>query len=203
FGGDLRFQRFDQLLFFDVNGDMSFLSSPSAPGGNDLGFSDAYPNFFLGLGNSFFQGSAQHELVRSTSLYLFAQDSWKIKPNLTLNYGLRWEMNTPLTDIGKKVQRFNPGQNSTVYPCQLSPTSYLFGLGNTCDNQGVTPTGLVVPGDKGVPGGLFDNYYKAFAPRLGLNWSPGSKDGMLAALTGGPNKTTISMGWGLFSNPIA
>ena len=35
----------------------------------------------LGLGTSFFQGSAQHELVRSTSLYLFAQDSWKIKPN--------------------------------------------------------------------------------------------------------------------------
>src|SRR5207248_5770323 len=57
-------------------------------------------------------GSANTELVRSTSLYLFAQDSWKFKPNVSLNYGLRWEMNTPLTDIGKKVQRFNPGQRS-------------------------------------------------------------------------------------------
>jgi hypothetical protein len=141
-------------------------------------------------------------LVRSTSVYLFAQDSWKVKPTVTLNYGLRWEVNTPLTDIGQKVQRFNPGQNSTIYPCQLSAASNLFGPGNTCDNQGVTPTGLVVPGDKGVPGGLFDTYYKAFAPRLGLNWSPGWKDGALAKLTGGPNKTTVSMGWGLFYNPI-
>jgi hypothetical protein len=198
FGGDIRYQKFDQQVYFNVNGEYIFGSG----GRNDTGAADPYANYLLGLPVSYSQGSANTELVRSTSVYLFAQDSWKLKPNLTLNYGLRWEMNTPLTDIGKKVQRFNPGQNSTVYPCQLSPTSNLFGPGNTCDNQGVTPTGLVVPGDKGVPGGLFENYYKAFAPRLGLNWSPRWKDGVLAALTGGPNKTTISMGWGLFYNPI-
>ena len=105
FGGDVRYQMFDQLLYFDVNGDMGFLSSPNGPVGNDLGFSDSYPDYFLGIANSYFQGSAQHELVRSTSLYLFAQDSWKIKSNLTVNYGVRWEMNTPLTDIGKKCRR--------------------------------------------------------------------------------------------------
>jgi hypothetical protein len=204
FGGDLRFQRFDQLLFFDVNGDMSFLSSPSAPGGNDLGFSDAYPNFFLGLGNSFFQGSAQHELVRSTSLYLFAQDSWKIKPNLTLNYGLRWEMNTPLTDIGKKVQTFRAGETSAIYPCTLPATSPLFVAGSVtdCNTAGVTPVGLVFPGDKSVPNALTNTYYKGFAPRLGLNWSPNWKDGLLGALAGGPGKTSISMGYGIFYNPI-
>lgn len=198
FGGDIRYQKFDQKVYFNVNGEYIF-----GPGGNnDTGISDPYANYLLGLPVSYSQGSANTEFVRSTSVYLFAQDSWKLKPNVTLNYGLRWEVNTPLTDVGQKVQRFNPGQNSTVYPCQLSPTSNLFGPGNTCDNQGVTPTGLVVPGDKGVPGGLFDTYYKAFAPRLGLNWSPGWKDGALAKLTGGPNKTTVSMGWGLFYNPI-
>jgi hypothetical protein len=198
FGGDIRYQRFDQKLFFNVNGEYSF-----GPGGtNDTGSSDLYANYLLGLPASYSQGSANTEFIRSTSVYLFAQDSWKIKPNLTLNYGLRWEMNTPLTDAGKKVQRFNPGQNSTIFPCQLSSTSNLFGPGNTCDNQGVTPTGLVFPGDKGVPDGLIHTYYKAFAPRLGLNWSPGWRDGALAKLTGGPNKTTISVGWGLFYNPI-
>jgi hypothetical protein len=198
FGGDARYQKFDQKVYFNVNGEYIF-----GPGGtNDTQISDPYGNYLLGLPVGYSQGSANSELVRSTSIYLFAQDSWKIRPNLTLNYGLRWEMNTPLTDKGKKVQRFNPGQVSTVYPCTLSPTSNLFGPGNTCDSQGVTPTGLVVPGDKGVPGGLIKSYYKAFAPRLGLNWSPGARDGMLAKLTGGPNKMTISMGWGLFYNPI-
>src|SRR5208283_2379416 len=39
-----------------------------------------------------------------------------------------------------------------------------------CNSAGVTPVGLVFPGDKGVPNGLTDTYYKAFAPRLGINW---------------------------------
>jgi hypothetical protein len=187
FGGDVRYQKFDQFLIFDINGSYNF-----QPGGSgNIGTTDAYPNFFLGLASSYLQGSAQHELVRSTSTYLFAQDSWKLKPNLTLNYGLRWELNTPLTDSGKKVQAFRPGQPSTIYP----------GVpGN--DAAGATPLGIVFPGDKNVPNGLTQTYYKAFAPRLGLNWSPSWKDGLLGTLTGGPGKTSISLGYGIFYNPI-
>jgi outer membrane receptor protein involved in Fe transport len=210
FGADLRYQKFDQTLYYNVNGSITF-----GPGGvNDVGgvipsnstTSDGniYPNYFLGLPNSYSQGSAQSELVRSTSVYLFAQDSWKIKPNLTLNYGVRWELNTPLTDIGHKVQTFRPGQDSSIYPCTLPTTSPLYVAGSvtTCDQAGVTPVGLVFPGDKNVPLGLTDTYYKAFAPRLGLNWSPAVHDGWLAKLTGGPSKTSISMGYGMFYNPI-
>jgi outer membrane receptor protein involved in Fe transport len=206
FGGDYRNQRFDQLLYFNVNGSYTFTSSTSSPTGNDVGFADSYANYLLGLPNLYTQGSAQHELVRSNSIYLFAQDSWKIKPNLTLNYGLRWEMNTPLTDIGQKVQTFRPGQRSTIYPCSLDPSNPLFatyGPGEAgCDAAGVTPVGLVFPGDKGVPKGLTNTYYKGFAPRLGLNWSPNWREGILGALTGGPSKTSISMGYGIFYNPI-
>ncbi|HVS87828.1 MAG TPA: carboxypeptidase regulatory-like domain-containing protein [Candidatus Acidoferrum sp.] len=206
FGGDARYQKFDQLLYFDINGSYTFSSSLTAPAGNDLGFDNAYPNYFLGLNSTYLQGSAQHELVRSTSIYLFAQDSWKIKPNVTLNYGVRWEMNTPLTDAGKKVQTFRPGQRSTIYPCSLTPGSALFnqfGPGEAgCDAAGVTPVGLVFPGDKGIPNGLTNTYYKGFAPRLGLNWSPNWKDGALAKLTGGPGRTSVSMGYGIFYNPM-
>ncbi|HWY08132.1 MAG TPA: carboxypeptidase regulatory-like domain-containing protein [Candidatus Acidoferrales bacterium] len=209
FGADTRYQKFDQTVFFNVNGEYIL----GTGGANDTGSSDPYANFLLGLPTSYAQGSANKEFVRSTSIYLFAQDSWKIKSNVTLNYGLRWEMNTPLTDTGKKVQRFNPGQNSTIYPCQLSAVSIATfqqlpqfqGPGAptpNCNNTGTLPTGLVVPGDKGVPDGLINTYTKAFAPRLGLNWSPGWKDGALSKLTGGPNKTTVSMGFGLFYNPI-
>ncbi len=199
FGVDIRYQKFDQTLYYNVNGSINF-----GPGGaNDTG--DSYANYLLGLPNSYSQGSAQAELVRSTSVYLYAQDSWKIRPNLTLNYGLRWEMNTPLTDIGKKVQTYRPGQVSTIYPCALDPSNPLYDPSQAdggCQSGGLTPVGLVFPGDKGVPNGLTDTYYKAFAPRLGFNWSPGWNDGVLKSLTGGPNKSTISGGWGLFYNPI-
>jgi len=199
FGADFRNQHFDQLLYYNVNGYFTFTGG----GPNDVGANDQYPNFLLGLPNSYSQGSAQHELVRSKSVYLFAQDSWKIKPNVTFNYGLRWEVNTPLTDVGQKVQTFRPGQVSTVYPCQISQSDPLYAtFGSDCNAAGVTPVGLVFPTDAGVPKGLTNTYYNGFAPRLGLNWSPGWHDGWLAKLTGGPSKTSVSMGYGIFYNPI-
>jgi len=187
FGVDVRRSRFDQTLYFNVNGFFTFDSS----GANAILYNDNYPGYLLGLPDTYSQGSAQRENVRNTGLYLFAQDSWKIKPNLTLNYGLRWELDTPLTDVLGHVQTFRPGQNSTVYPCDPTVTP----LANC-------PTGLVVPGDKGVQPGLTSTYYNAFAPRLGLSYSPNFTDGVLGKVFGGPGKTSIRTGWGLFYNPI-
>ncbi len=195
FGTDLRRQRFDQLLYFDVNGEFFIDETSTNTTNGDTAFSD----YMLGLPGSYGQGSAQHEHVRDTGLYLFAQDSWKLKPNLTLNYGLRWELNTPIADISKHVQTFRPGAQTKVYPCQLDPTvdaALVAAYGSTdCSPNGpaaaVFPTGLVVPGDPGVPNGLTQTYYKAFAPRIGIAWSPGDS-----------GKTSIRAGWGLFYNPI-
>jgi Carboxypeptidase regulatory-like domain len=176
FGIDARRARFDQTYYFNVNGEYTFNNTgPNAIVPND---GDNYAEYLLGIADTYVQGSAQREDVRSTSVYPFVQDSWKIKPNLTLNYGLRWELDTPPTDISGHVETFRPGQNSTVYPCDSV-------------DPGDCPTGLVVPGDKGVPAGLTSTYYKAFAPRIGLAWSPGSS-----------GKTSIRGGWGLFYNPI-
>jgi hypothetical protein len=178
FGTDVRRQRFDQTLFFDVNGEFFVDETSTNSTLGDTAFSD----YLLGLPGSYGQGSAQVENVRDTGLYLFAQDSWKIKPNLTLNYGLRWELNTPIADISKHVQTFRPGQKSVVYPCENTANT---------DCSSMTPVGLLVPGDPGVPTGLTQTYYKAFAPRIGLAWSPGTS-----------GKTSIRTGWGLFYNPI-
>ncbi len=186
FGGDVRRMRFDQRLYFEVNGYYNYYGG----GTNDVGYANnLYPNYLLGLPDTYQQGAAQNENVRTTAVYLFGQDSWKIRPNLTLNYGLRWELNTPLTDIGKHVQTFRPGQVTSVYPCQLS--AYGAALLGSNDCTSAFPTGLVVPGDKGIPPGLTQTYYKAFAPRIGIAWSPGSS-----------GKTSIRAGWGLFYNPI-
>ncbi len=185
YGADVRRSRFDQTLYYNVSGNFTFNSS----GTNAIGSSDNYPGYFLGLADTYSQGSGQRENVRNTGLYLFAQDSWKIKQNLTLNYGLRWELDTPLTDALGHVQTFRPGQNSTVYPCTSTPLAYC-------------PTGLVFPGDKGVPAGLTSTYYKAFAPRIGLAYSPNFNGGLLGKIFGSNGKTSIRTGWGLFYNPM-
>jgi hypothetical protein len=185
FGADARRQRFDQTLYFEVNGYYQYFGT----GLNTPLYSDLYPDYLLGLPDQYQQGAAQVENVRETSFYTFAQDSWKIRTNLILNYGIRWEFNSPLTDIGRHVQTFRPGQQTTTYPCQIS--SYGASLIGTTDCTSVFPTGLVVPGDKGVPPGLTQTYYKAFAPRIGIAWSPGKS-----------GKTSIRAGWGMFYNPI-
>ncbi len=204
FGVDARRARFDQYYYFDVNGYFSF--SNTGPNAILPGDGDNYAEYLLGLPDLYIEGSGQREDIRSTAVYPFVQDSWKLKPNLTLNYGLRWEFNPPLTDIAQHVETFRPGQNSTVYPCGISTsTSYWEGYGvtnPTCANTGSTPTGLVVPGDPGVPAGLTSTYYKAFAPRIGVAYSPDFKSGPLAKLFGSNGKTSIRAGFGLFYNPI-
>jgi hypothetical protein len=204
FGVDVRRMRFDQFYYFDVNGEFTFDNSgPNAIIPSD---GDQYAEFLLGLADAYTQGSGQREDVRSTAAYPFAQDSWKIKPNLTLNYGLRWEYSPPPTDISGHVETFRPGQNSTVYPCGITTsTTYWTNLGvanPTCANTGSEPTGLVVPGDPGVPAGMTSTYYKSFAPRVGIAYSPNFTSGGLGKLFGSNGKTSIRAGWGLFYNPI-
>src|SRR5208282_4115336 len=185
FGVDVRRAQFDQTLYYNVSGDYTFNSTSE----NSVFYNDNYPGYLLGLDDSYTQGSAQREDIRNTGVYVFAQDSWKIKPSLTLNYGLRWELDTPLADALHHVQTFRPGQNSTVYPCVLTPAEQASLGASDCTTAGVQPTGLVVPGDSGVSAGLTQTYYKAFAPRIGLAYAINPK-------------TTIRGGWGLFYNPM-
>ena len=204
FGVDSRNQRLHQLYFYDISGAYQLFGG----GPNDVGYSDLVPNYLLGLPDNFSQGSANAVDARTTQINLFAQDSWKLRQNLTLNYGLRWEFNTPYEDAGKRIQAFRPGQATGVYSCSLGttdPLSVMVG-GRDCSRMGaarsVFPLGMVFPGDPGVPDGLTANYLHAFAPRLGLTWSPNWGRGELSKLTGGPGRTSVRVGWGMFYDTL-
>ncbi|MGB8470788.1 MAG: carboxypeptidase regulatory-like domain-containing protein, partial [Candidatus Sulfotelmatobacter sp.] len=145
FGVDVRRARFDQYYYFDVNGEYTF--DNSGPNGIIPGDGDQYAEFLLGLADAYTQGSGQREDVRSFAAYPFAQDSWKIKPNFTLNYGFRWEYSPPMTDISGHVETFRPGQNSTVYPCGITTSATYWQTltptavpNPTCANTGAEPT---------------------------------------------------------------
>ena len=200
FGVDWRDQRLSQLYFYDIDGSFSFYGG----GPNNVGFASLIPNYLLGLPDSFLEGSANAIDVRSTQFDLFAQDSWRLNQSLVFSYGLRWEWNTPQADAGKRVQTFRPGGATRIYPCVLSasdPLAASFGSSDcspTGPARSVFPLGLVVPGDPGVPEGLTSNYLRSFAPRLGLAWSPDWSASRLNALSGGPGRLSIRLGWGMF-----
>jgi len=199
-GADIRDQRLHQFYFYDING--GFLFAGAGP--NSVGYSSPIPDYLLGLPDNYSQGSANSVDVRSMETGLFAQDAWKLKSNLTVGYGLRWEWNTPYKDAGNRVQEFRPGQATTIYPCALSsmdPLLSSFADAN-CSPGGsassVFPLGLVFPGDRGVPQGLTKQYLNSFAPRLGVAWSPQQSTGWISKLSGGPGKSSVRLGWGMF-----
>jgi len=107
----------------------------------------------LGTSVQFFQGGGDFNRgLRKWIAGGYAQDEFRITPRLTLNYGLRYEVNTPYTDIRNRMNEWAPGQQSTVMPN--------------------APEGLLFPGDKGVPAGIAAVDYHEFMPRVGLAWDP-------------------------------
>jgi hypothetical protein len=111
-------------------------------------------DFMLGnVGSVIFARPAPHE-VKATTAAVYAADSWKVKPKLTLNYGLRWEPYiAPYVGaiFNFDHDRFMQGIKSTVYVN--------------------APAGMYYPGDPGFPGHTgMNNHWMHFAPRMGLAW---------------------------------
>lgn len=135
-------------------------------------------DFLLGIASSYNQGDSQRFYNRNKYTGLFAQDSWRIRPNLTLNYGLRWDVISPWSEKYNQLQTLVLGEQSRVYPG--------------------APAGLVFPGDPGVPRTLAPTKCDSFAPRIGFSYSPDRQNGLLAKIFGGPGKTNIRAGYGFF-----
>ncbi|HVW84792.1 MAG TPA: carboxypeptidase regulatory-like domain-containing protein [Bryobacteraceae bacterium] len=115
--------------------------------------SDPFASFLLGFPVVFFQGGGDFNRgLRNIDFAAYAQDEWRVTPRLTINYGLRWELSTPFTDIRNRMNAWAPGKQSKVYPN--------------------APAGLLFPGDPGVPDGIAPIYGKAFMPRVGFAWDP-------------------------------
>ena len=144
FGGELTRTQINLLFGIATNGFFVFAPFP---------LSDSFASFLTGQSVTFFQGGGQFDrALRNVATAGFAQDEWRITPRLTLDYGLRYEVNTPYVDIRNRMNEWAPGEQSTVFP----------------DAQ----PGLLFPGDPGVARSIAPNYYKGFMPRVGLAWDP-------------------------------
>jgi len=174
FGGDSHYDQ-SGLLWPDLtsNGNFGFTGNET---GND------FADFLIGAPTFFAQGAPNVFPNRSHYLGLYGQDSWRARPDLTLNYGLRWDVSQFWYSPRNEVNAMIPGEQSIVFPG--------------------APKGLAFPGDLGVPSTIAPTGYHNFAPRFGLAYSPAASSGILKRITGGPGKTSIRAGYGLFYTAI-
>ena len=134
----------------------------------------AAADFLLGLPSLFRTAVPGADSINEGDGSLYAayiQDEFRVSPRLTLNLGLRYEVAEPFEDTGDALNSFRPGQQSTRFPD--------------------APTGLVYPGDAGVPAGTYDTDSNNFAPRLAMVWDPE-----------GDGRSSLRLGWGLFHDSL-
>ena len=176
FGGEFRYLQINERNTCAPNGDFSFNAGPGGETGID------FADFLLGAPVSYNQCSQQFLDSRTRYGGAFAEDTYKVRSNLTLNLGVRWEVSMPWYDTQGKIETIVPGLQSTQFP--------------------TAPLGWVVPGDPGIPSTLAPTRYNDFSPRLGIAYSPGFKDGVGAKIFGGPGKTSIRASYGIYYTSI-
>jgi hypothetical protein len=172
-GGELMFSQVNAAADVQSNGTFSFFGSETG-----VDFAD----FLIGVPSFYKQGDAQPFYMRNHYGALFVEDSWRIRPRLTLNYGARWDVIMPWYEKYNQIQTLIPGEQSIVYPG--------------------APEGLVFPGDPGVSRALAPVRWNNLSPRLGLAWGPGGGSGLARTLFGDTDRSSIRLGFGRFFSAV-
>ena len=121
---------------------------------------------------------------RTNEYGFFGQDSWRIRPDLTLNIGLRYEYNTtPFEKNGLLSNLIN--QDASL----ATPAG-----GFRFDTVGKNSDNPDIP--------LYESDKNNFGPRVGFAWSPSFNSGFLGKLFGGPGKTSVRGGYGIFYDRV-
>lgn len=145
FGADVQHQTADELTQYPTQPILSF---------NGQYTNSALADYLVGDLQSMTQGAEAVSYISGWQPGFYGQDQYRMRSNLTLTAGLRWDPNIPPQILAEHGAAFVPGQQSTRYPN--------------------APAGLVFPGDKGIGGGLMRTTYGYWEPRIGVAWQPRS-----------------------------
>jgi len=173
FGGEAHFDQVNEIPNATFNGSFQFNGSET---GSD------YADYLTGVASTYVQADQGRFYPRNRYVGFFAQDTWRLRPSLTINYGLRWDIISPWYEKYNQLQSLVIGEQSLTYPG--------------------APTGFLVPTDPGVPRTIAPIDYKNFGPRVGLVYAPTFQNGLLRKLVGDGSKTSIRAGFGMFYTAI-
>jgi hypothetical protein len=144
FGGAVQRDQINLLYINRPNGNFTF---------NPFFTKNVLADFVLGLPEEFQQGSGNPALNGSSWTYsVYGQDEYRVTRRITLQYGLRYEINLPYVEQNNHLAALHPGQQSTVQP--------------------TAPIGLVYPGDAGTPRATYNTDASNVGPRLGFIFDP-------------------------------
>jgi hypothetical protein len=153
-------------------------------GGGLYSSGDPLIDYALGIPDGYEQTSNGFIDALASETYAYAQDSWKASPDLTLNYGIAWDVEAPNLNDQFRGLGIICWQNS-------SAQSKIFPGG---------PPGLLYPGDPGCNrAGGPTAHYNRFGPRIGFAWSPSSGPGQLIG-NPGSHDFSVRGGFGLYYN---
>jgi hypothetical protein len=142
-----------------------------------------FADFLIGVPAQYNQSQLNPFYARNKYFGTFAQDSWHILSNLTINYGLRWDRIAPWSEKYNQISTFVAGAQSVVFPG--------------------APPGILYPGDPGIPNTLAQIDKLDFSPRVGFAWSPQADSGsFLGKLFGSPGATSVRASFGDFYTAI-
>jgi len=164
-GGELSLDKDVQQTLLNDYGVFSFTGTKTG---------NALADYLAGLPVTMNQDAPITALDNFWTGSLFAQDDFRIHPRLTLNLGLRYELQQAPTDPFNRESTFEYGVQSQILK---GPQ---------------VPTGLLVPGDPGVGRGIVATPKDHFSPRIGLAWDPF-----------GDGRTSVRAGAGLFWGSVS
>src|SRR6202008_4692925 len=147
-------------------------------------------------GTAFPNGTGKNRIYNYNEYELYMQDSWKIRSDLTLLMGLRWNYHGVPYEIN--------GYQSV--PSVNEPLYFSTRVNNALNGiSGLTATPLVsynLGGPANHAPGYYNADYKDFGPRLALAYNPGFQHGLLGSMFG-ERKTTLRLGGAILYDRIA
>ena len=192
FGGDIQhLEAITPLGFNDADNYGSYQFNSSASTGMFTGVD--FADFLLGLPDqSFYDVVREDNDGLSMHYAFFGQDEWKLSPQLTISYGLRYELHPGYYDKYGDIGNFDPSvplAGRVIYPQdkQSLLAQGFLASANACDPDGTTATNsasvngapcMEVQGNStaGFPSGLKKVPHYRFLPRIGFAWRPFGDD---------------------------